>query len=53
MVDQAYAGVAKVNVGDKFVAINHNLTVVGVVNPGLNSKLAGTAARALRSCETG
>jgi putative ABC transport system permease protein len=44
MVDQVYASVAKVNVGDKLAVFNRSLTVVGIVNPGLHSKPAGTAS---------
>jgi putative ABC transport system permease protein len=43
MIDQVYANVAKLNVGDKVAAFGRNLTVIGIVNPGLHSKPGGTA----------
>ena len=43
LIDLVFADVSNLNVGDKFSAFDRNLTIVGVVDPGLHSKPAGLA----------
>ncbi len=43
MLNQVFADTSKLNVGDKIAAFDHNFMVVGIVNPALHSKPAGTA----------
>ena len=43
MLEEVFAGVSKLNVGDSIAAFNHSFTVVGIVNPSLHSKPAGIA----------
>ena len=43
LIDLVFADVSNLNVGDKLNAFDRNLTIVGVVDPGLHSKPAGLA----------
>jgi putative ABC transport system permease protein len=43
LIDSVFAEVSNLNVGDKLSAFDRNLTIVGVVDPGLHSKPAGLA----------
>jgi putative ABC transport system permease protein len=43
LIDRIFAEVTNLEVGDKLSAFDRNLTIVGVVDPGLHSKPAGLA----------
>ena len=43
LIDLVFADVSNLNVGDKLNAFDRNLTIVGVVDPGLHSKPGGIA----------
>jgi putative ABC transport system permease protein len=43
VLDSPFSIVSKLDVGDTFVAFEHNFTVVGIVDPSLHSKPAGLA----------
>ncbi len=43
MVDSIYAQIADIKVEDHLSAFNHDFTVIGIVNPALHSRPAGTA----------
>ena len=43
MLDEVYADLMKLDVGDNITAFERNFTIVGIVNPSLHSKPAGIA----------
>ena len=43
LIDRVFAEVSNLDVGDKLSAFDRNLTIAGVVDPGLHSKPAGSA----------
>ena len=43
MLDEVYAGLMNLDVGDNITAFDRDFVVVGIVNPGLHSKPAGIA----------
>ena len=43
MLDYVFSQLSNLDVGDTIAVFEHNLTVVGIVNPGLHSKPAGIA----------
>ena len=43
MLDEVFADLMKLDVGDRIAAFKHNFTIVGIVNPSLHSRPAGIA----------
>jgi len=43
LIDRVFAEVSNLDIGDKLSAFDRNLTIAGVVDPGLHSKPAGSA----------